>query len=98
MIVKLKKKNSRYRDLTLGQPYAVIGIEADDYRILNDGGRPFLYPKTLFTKIDSEEPSDWVTNSAMIRNDILTLPRSTNQVSLKISLMKNQQRLPRSGI
>jgi hypothetical protein len=61
MIVQLKKKNSRYRDLTLGQPYAVIGIEADDYRILNDAGRPFLYPKTLFTKIDPEEPSDWLT-------------------------------------
>ena len=61
MIVKLKKKNSRYRDLTFGQPYAVIGIEADDYRILNDAGRPFLYPYRLFTKIDSQEPSEWVT-------------------------------------
>jgi hypothetical protein len=61
MIVKLKKKNSGYRDLTFGQPYVVIGIEADDFRILNDAGRPFLYPPELFMIVDSEEPKDWVT-------------------------------------
>jgi len=46
MIVQLKKKNPRYRDLTFGQPYVVIGIEADDLRILNDAGRPFLSRKS----------------------------------------------------
>src|SRR5260370_31396550 len=61
MIVKLKKKNSRYRDLTFGQPYVVIGIDADDLRILNDAGRPFLYPHELFTVIEAREPVDWVT-------------------------------------
>ena len=61
MIVKLKKKNSRYRDLTFGQAYVVIGIEADDLRILNDAGRPFLYPPSLFSVTDAQEPVDWVT-------------------------------------
>ncbi len=61
MIVKLKKKNSRYRDLTFGQQYVVIGIEADELRILNDAGRPFLYPKDLFSLVDSQVPVDWVT-------------------------------------
>jgi len=61
MIVKLKKKNGRYRDLTFGQPYVVIGIEADDLRILNDAGRPFLYPPALFSLIDPKESGDWVT-------------------------------------
>lgn len=61
MIVKPKKKNSRYRDLTFGQPYVVIGIEADDLRILNDAGRPFLYPQDLFSVIDAQEPVEWVT-------------------------------------
>src|SRR2546422_7088456 len=61
MIVKLKKRNPQYRDLTVGQPYLVIGIEADDLRILNDAGRPFLYPPNLFSLIDNREPSDWVT-------------------------------------
>ena len=61
MIVKLKKKNARYRDLTFGQPYVVIGIEADDLRLLNDAGRPFLYPPDLFSLVDHREPVDWVT-------------------------------------
>lgn len=61
MIVKLKKRNSRYRDLRFGQSYVVIGIEADDLRILNDAGRPFLYPRSLFSVIDAQEPVDWVT-------------------------------------
>ena len=34
MIVKLKLKNPSYPDLSEDQPYFVIGIEADDYRIL----------------------------------------------------------------
>jgi hypothetical protein len=61
MIVKLKKKSTRYRDLTFGQPYVVIGIEADEFRILNDAGRPFLYPPRLFSIVDKREPSDWIT-------------------------------------
>jgi len=44
----------------VGQPYVVIGIEANDFRILNDAGRPFLYPARLFTIVDTREPHDWV--------------------------------------
>jgi len=58
---KLKKRNTRYRNLTFGQLYLVIGIEADEFRILNDAGRPFLYPPTLFSVLDSRKPGDWVT-------------------------------------
>ena len=61
MIVKLRRRNSRYPDLTTGQKYGVIGIEADDLRILNDQGRPFLYPSRLFEIVDQHEPEDWVT-------------------------------------
>jgi hypothetical protein len=61
MIVKLKKKTARYRDLTFGQPYVVIGIEADHLRILNDAGRPFLYPPDLSSLSDPKEPGDWIT-------------------------------------
>ena len=43
MIVRLQRKNTRYPDLTPGQDYVVIGIEADDLRILSDQGRPYLY-------------------------------------------------------
>ena len=61
MIVKLRRKNSHYPDLTTGQLYGVIGIEADDLRILNDQGRPSLYPARLFEVVDSREPDDWIT-------------------------------------
>ena len=61
MIVKLKKRSARYSDLTFGQPYVVIGIEADQLRILNDAGRPFLYPPSPFSVVDKREPDDWVT-------------------------------------
>lgn len=61
MIVKLRRKNARYGDLTPGQPYVVIGIEADALRILNDAGRPYLYPPNLFQVLDPHEPTDWVT-------------------------------------
>ncbi|OUC06290.1 hypothetical protein RY27_21965 [Litorilinea aerophila] len=39
----------------------MIGIEADDLRLLNDAGQPFLYPADAFDVVDSTEPSDWVT-------------------------------------
>ena len=61
MIVKLRRNNSRYPDLTPHQDYVVIGIEADDFRILNDQGRPYLYPAALFEVVDPREPDDWVT-------------------------------------
>jgi len=61
MIVKLRRKNSRYPDLAPGQNYVVIGIEADDLRILNDNGRPYLYPVRLFEIVDAREPQDCVT-------------------------------------
>jgi hypothetical protein len=60
MIIKLKAPNAGYPDLSEGQAYFVIGIEADDFRILNDAGRPYLYPADLFIIVDSTEPKDWV--------------------------------------
>ena len=61
MIVNLRHKTTRYPDLTPGQGYAVIGIEADDFRLINDRGQPYLYPHQLFEIIDPHEPEDWVT-------------------------------------
>ncbi len=61
MIVKLRAKNGQYPDLSSDQAYVVIGIEANDFRILNDQGRPYLYPHDLFDLIDRREPDDWIT-------------------------------------
>ncbi|MBF0376352.1 MAG: hypothetical protein HQK72_02610 [Desulfamplus sp.] len=62
MIVKLKNKNSDYPDITPEQPYFIIGIEANDYRILNDYGKPYLYPSHIFQIIDTNEPCSWITD------------------------------------
>ncbi len=50
-----------YADLTPGNAYRVIGIEADDLRLLNDEGQPYLYPAGLFLVVDAREPADWET-------------------------------------
>jgi hypothetical protein len=63
MIVQLKGDRSDYRDLTPGQNYFVIGIEADDYRILNDHGKPYLYPAETFEVVEAREPADWVAET-----------------------------------
>jgi len=60
MIVRLRKRQADYPDLTPLHTYAVIGIEADDFRLLNDQGRPYLYPADLFDIVDAHEPADWV--------------------------------------
>ena len=60
MIIELRERDSSYPDLTPGQPYVVLGIEADGLRILNDQGRPYLYPSEIFTVVDAREPEDWV--------------------------------------
>ena len=39
----------------------MIGIEADDFRLLNDRGQPYLYPNQLFDVVDPSEPEDWIT-------------------------------------
>ena len=59
MIVELRR-NVRHKHLAPKHRYVVIGIEADDLRILNDEGRPYLYPRRLFRVIDRARPADWI--------------------------------------
>ena len=61
MIIRLKTTHPDYPDLSPNQSYFVIGIEADDFRMLNDSGKPYLYPRALFDVIDAEQPVDWIT-------------------------------------
>jgi hypothetical protein len=60
MIVTLKRRTPKPRELTFGQPYRVIGIEAGDYRLLDDSGKPYLHPSRLFKVIDARKPEEWV--------------------------------------
>jgi len=45
--------------LTVGGEYEVLGIEADDYRLLNDKGEPILYDPECFDVVDQAEPAFW---------------------------------------
>lgn len=57
----LDEPETVFTDLTLGNVYRVIGIEADAYRIINDEGRPYVYPPALFEVVDSVTDPDWMT-------------------------------------
>ncbi len=64
MRVKLNPNHpeaEQYADFTREKFYEVIGIEADDFRILNDRGKPYLYPCDLFVVVDPQEPEEWQT-------------------------------------
>lgn len=62
MRVRLKPGEAKhYYDLSPAKTYVVLGIEADDLRIVNDQGRPYLYPPGIFEMVDPGEPGDWVS-------------------------------------
>jgi hypothetical protein len=52
---------NREHRLTVGALYEVIGIEADDYRILNDALDPVLFSPGVFEVVDPTRPDHWVT-------------------------------------
>ncbi len=47
-------------DLTPGELYEVIGIEAGQYRLLSDAGDPVLFDPALFEVVNTARPSHWV--------------------------------------
>ncbi len=61
----LTAPDGRKISLTLGRAYEVLGIEADDYRLLTDensdpfGNDPVLYESECFEIIDPNEPEFW---------------------------------------
>lgn len=57
----LKKPIPSLQWLSKDKVYYVIGIEADNFRILGDDGKPYLYPHKAFEVTDPTEPSDWIT-------------------------------------
>lgn len=53
------KPGHDWRSLTLGKEYLVIGLNDEDYRVVNDFNEPILYPKECFEITDSRVPEDW---------------------------------------
>lgn len=80
-------EGSSSHNLTPGTEYYVIGIEADDYRILDDADHPYLYETTDFQITDATEPADWKTEIGDDGERYAYPPNSTGWASLKISLI-----------
>jgi hypothetical protein len=49
------------RSLTVGRVYEVLGIEADNYRLLDDTGEPILFDPVCFAVADPNEPEFWLS-------------------------------------
>jgi hypothetical protein len=61
MKVKLKRGwSNTYPELTVGNVYRVLGIEADDLRIISDVGEPILFHANAFDFVDSTQPANWI--------------------------------------
>lgn len=65
MKVVLKRANTTdgrvIISLTLGDTYEVIGIEGNEYRIVDDKREPILFDPTCFEVVDNTEPTFWVS-------------------------------------
>lgn len=46
-------------ELTPGAVYEVIGIEAGDFRLIDDSGSPVLVSPVLFEIVDPARPAQW---------------------------------------
>ena len=55
-----RSKGTRHA-LAIGGIYEVIGIEAGDFRIIDDLGSPVLFSPRLFSVIDRSRPTQWRT-------------------------------------
>ena len=79
MIVKLKNQSNKYQDLSPKLSYFVIGIEANDYRILNNYGKPYLYPSKIFDILDNTIPEDWITEYGE-EGEVYSYPKKLNSI------------------
>lgn len=46
--------------ITPGNLYVVIGIDFEDYRVIDDSGEPYLFRHGMFDVIDDSIPEEWV--------------------------------------
>lgn len=62
MKVRLKPGwGKTYATLTVGNVYRVLGVEANDLRIVDDTGGPYLFCPQAFELVDAAQPTSWVS-------------------------------------
>jgi len=49
-----------YPDLSIDKIYHVLAIQYDDYRLIGDEERPYLYPQQAFSIIDNQIDNNWI--------------------------------------
>lgn len=54
---------SEHRGLSVGAVYDVVGIDSENFRVIDDNDEPFLYPKDLFEIVDPSIPDGWITET-----------------------------------
>lgn len=57
-----KNHDGRILSVTPGEIYEVLGIEAGDYRLIDDFGDPVLFEAEAFEVVDDARPVDWVSS------------------------------------
>lgn len=60
MIVKPRNSDGEYWALSPSREYVVLEVCMGYVRIVDDTGRPFLYPADGFVVIDPNIPNDWI--------------------------------------
>ena len=64
MIVKLintfTTDNRKITSIEINKEYEVIGIESDDYRIIDNKNEPILFDHKCFTVVDPMKPKFWL--------------------------------------
>jgi hypothetical protein len=58
---------SEHRRLSVGTVYDVVGLDSENFRVIDDSDQPFLYSKALFEIVDPSIPGDWITET---RDDV----------------------------
>src|SRR5262245_24239469 len=54
---------SEHHGLSAGTVYDVVGLDSDNFRVIDDNDQPFLFPKALFEIVDPAIPDDWVSKT-----------------------------------
>jgi hypothetical protein len=51
-------------DFMPGAEYEVLAVEGGGYRLIDDTGRPYLFPSELFRVVDAAWGADWIDRSS----------------------------------
>jgi len=57
-----QEHDGRILSVTPGETYEVLGIEAGDYRLIDDFGDPVLIDASACEVVDPARPADWVAS------------------------------------